>query len=144
MSDTVHVTCPGCAGINRVQTAKIAAAPVCGRCGSPLLSGSVMELDTRSFDRFITKNDLPVLVDFWSASCGPCQMMAPAFNQAAKQLNPKVRLAKLQVDVNQAIAGRYGIQSVPTLILFKGGREAARISGALDASALTAWARQHA
>jgi len=103
-----------------------------------------MELNAQTFDRFIVKNDLPVLVDFWSASCGPCQMMAPAYAQAASRLTPKIRLAKLQTDVNQAIAGRYGILSVPTLILFKGGRESARISGALDINSITAWAELHA
>ncbi|BBD07530.1 thioredoxin TrxC [Desulfovibrio ferrophilus] len=144
MNDTVHVTCPNCAGINRVQTAKMAASPVCGRCESPLLSGSVTDLNAQTFDRFITKNDLPVLVDFWSASCGPCQMMAPAYSQAATLLAPKIRLAKLQTDTNQAIASRYAIMSVPTMILFKGGQEAGKISGAMDAAAITSWAKLHA
>jgi len=144
MNETVHVSCPRCGGINRVQTSRLAATPVCGRCQSPLLPGGVSELDGAGFDRFIAKNDLPVLVDFWSAGCGPCRMMAPALAQAAAQLAPGVRTAKLQIDNNTAIAGRYSVFSVPTLIVFKNGREAARITGALDAGSIVNWTRQHA
>lgn len=144
MSDTVHVTCPNCAGINRVQTSRLNATPVCGRCQSPLLPGTVSELDSSNFDRFIAKNDLPVLVDFWSAGCGPCQMMAPALTQAATQLAPKIRVAKLQTDTNPGIASRFSIFSVPTLIVFRGNSEISRMNGALDAATIVRWASPYA
>lgn len=143
MPDTVHVTCPRCAGVNRVLSDRLDRSPVCGRCATLLLAPQPISLDGASLARFITKNDLPVLVDFWSPTCGPCHMMAPAFEQAARALSPRVRLVKCDTAANQEEAMRHNIRSVPTLILFRRGREAARISGALPAEDIAAWTRQN-
>lgn len=143
MPDTIHATCPSCSGVNRIRTDRIASTPVCGRCGTSLLPDLPIELTDMTFDHFITRNDLPVVVDFWSTLCGPCQMMAPAYEQAALDLKGRARLAKLTTDTNQRTASRFGIISVPSLVLFQHGQEAARISGALPANQITNWINQH-
>lgn len=142
MSDTQFVICPVCASINRVPVAKIAAAPNCGRCSMPLFQGQPVDVDAIAFDRHVGRGSLPVLVDFWASWCGPCRAMAPAFKAAAAELEPHVRLLKVDTEAEQAIAGRYGIRSIPTLILFKGGREIARQAGAMDRARLVGWAKQ--
>lgn len=141
MSDTQLVICPVCASINRVPAAKIAAAPKCGRCSMPLFQGQPTDVDAAAFDRHVGRGSLPVLVDFWASWCGPCRAMAPAFKVAAAELEPKVRLLKVDTEAEQGIAGRYGIQSIPTLILFKDGREIARQAGAMDRARLVQWAQ---
>lgn len=139
--ETLHVTCPACAGVNRVLAARLGKEPVCGRCRAPLLPGRPLELDGPGLERFLARNDLPVVVDFWSPSCGPCRMMAPQFEQAARTLAPGVRLAKCDISAAQDAATRHAIRSVPTMVLFRAGREAARISGALPAGDIVAWVR---
>lgn len=141
MQGTVHVTCPACAGVNRVLADRLGKAPLCGRCQAPLLPGQPRDLDGPGLERLVARNDLPVVVDFWSPSCGPCRMMAPQFEQAARALAPGVLLARCDVSAAQDAAMRHGIRSVPTLVLFRQGREVARISGALPAGDIAAWVR---
>jgi len=142
MADSLHIVCPHCDGINRVPQDKLDAGPKCGVCHKPLFTGEPLVLDTARFQRHLSKGDLPLLVDFWAAWCGPCKMMAPVFAQAAQQLEPRVRLIKINSEEEQQLSAQLGIRSIPTLILFKNGQEAARMSGAMDLGNLLAWTRQ--
>ena len=137
--EPLHVVCPYCHTTNRVAEAHFAAAPNCGSCHQPLFTGAPLQLDAQSFAKHIGRSHLPVVVDFWAPWCGPCRMMAPAFAQAAQQLEPRVRLAKLDTEAYPQVAQPYGIRSIPTMILFEDGHEVARISGALPASEIVRW-----
>ena len=143
MSESVHLVCHYCHGINRIPGDRLVDGPKCGKCQRPLLNGAPALHDAQSFDRHLRRNDLPMLVDFWSPSCGPCMTMAPIFDKAAHKLEPAARLAKVNVEENQQVAMQFGIRSIPTLVLFKGGREIDRAVGAMDLDALVAWTRRH-
>ena len=142
MTDPAHVVCPQCDAVNRVAAERLADGGKCGKCRAPLFPGQPIALDAARFSRHVARSSLPLMVDFWAPWFGPCQSMAPAFEQAARQLEPAVRLVKVNTEENQALAGQLGIRSIPTLALFRGGREIARTAGAMDTSNLVSWARQ--
>ncbi|GKT21947.1 thioredoxin TrxC [Acidovorax sp. SUPP3334] len=143
MNDTSpqHIVCPHCHTTNRVRPEQLASAPDCGKCHQPLFTGTPLALDAESFERHAQRSHIPLVVDFWAPWCGPCRTMAPAFAQAARELEPLVRLAKLDTEAHQALAARYQIRSIPTMIVFKNGQETARISGALGAADIARWVR---
>ena len=143
VKDAVKLVCATCGQANRVPVARLAEGPKCGSCGDALADGRVHELDARVHDKATRGDELPVVVDFWAPWCGPCRMMAPAFEQAAQQLEPHMRLAKVNTEAAQSLAARYNIRSIPTLALFVNGREVARQPGAMGAADIVRWARAH-
>ncbi len=143
-ADALHIVCPHCHTTNRVRAADMLNAPDCGQCHCALFDGHPLELDAASFDKHIGRSHVPVLVDFWAPWCGPCRMMAPAYEQAAGLLESQVRVAKLNTEEAQAIAARFNIRSIPTLALFVGGKEVARQAGAFrNAQDIADWTRSH-
>ena len=139
MNNAKHVVCPSCNATNRIPEDRLGEAPKCGKCGEPVFAGKPVELTDASFQKHISRNDVPVVVDFWAPWCGPCKMMAPAFEQAAAELEPAARLAKLNTDESQGTAAQYNIRSIPTLALFRNGREVARQAGAMSATDIVEW-----
>ena len=133
------LACAHCGTLNRVPPERKDDGPRCGTCKRGLLDGKPVALAAANFDRFVAKNDLPVVVDFWADWCQPCHMMAPQFERAAAELATRARFAKLNTEAAQDVAARYGIRSIPTLILFRGGREASRLSGARDSRSIVQW-----
>ena len=135
----MNLVCTHCQTTNRIQDDRLSDGPKCGRCKEPLFSGHPIALTQETFDRHLASDGLPLVVDFWAEWCGPCRMMAPAYEQAAARLEPRVRLAKLDTEAAPEIAGRYSIRGIPTLIAFRNGREVARQSGAMDLGGITSW-----
>ncbi|MBK6602627.1 MAG: thioredoxin TrxC [Betaproteobacteria bacterium] len=135
----MHLVCPGCSTVNRVAGERLNEHPVCGSCKAPLLTHEPAVLTAASFDGFVARTGLPVIVDFWADWCGPCKMMAPQFAHAARDLAGRFQFAKIDTDAHPAVSMRHHIRSIPTLILFRDGVERDRVSGALSAVELKRW-----
>ena len=143
MSEKVHVVCPRCQSINRVAEARLTDRPNCGQCHAPLFTGHPIGLTNSDFNLHVSRTEIPLVVDFWAPWCGPCVMMAPAYEKAATVLEPHVRLAKVNTEEEQTLAAKFGIVSIPTLMIFRGGREVARQPGAMGAQDIERWVRAH-
>jgi len=138
----MHIVCTHCTATNRIPDERLADDPVCGKCARALLPGEPVTLTDANFDAVTRRTELPVVVDFWAPWCGPCRMMAPQFEHAAQQLKGRALLAKVDSDENPQVAGRFAIRSIPTLVMLRGGAEAKRLSGALQAAQIVGWVGQ--
>lgn len=136
------LACPHCHGLNRVPDTRLSDAPSCGRCKSPLFTGAPMELTAENFDAHAVKSELPLVVDFWAAWCGPCKSFAPVFSAAAAEIEPGFRFGKLDTESQQALAARFGIRSIPTLMVIKGGKILGQQAGAMPKQAFIQWLKQ--
>lgn len=141
-AEMLVVACPTDASLNRVPRTKLDRKPKCGRCHNPLFQGKAVELNAANFDRHALKSDIPIVIDFWAEWCGPCRMMTPNFEMAVPRLEPRVRLGKLDTEAEPAIAQRYGIRSIPSMVMIRKGQEIARTSGAMPTSAIVDWVEQ--
>lgn len=133
--------CPQCLAVNRVPEARVGEGPICGKCKVPLIPPHPIELDGRGFQKFISRTDVLVVVDFWAPWCGPCQSMAPEFAKAFRELAPNTMLAKLNTQIEKSAAAPFGIQGIPCLIAFRNGKEVARQAGMMDSAQIVQWVR---
>lgn len=138
---SLHIACPHCTTLNRVPSARLTQQPKCGLCHRPLFTAHPIELTAANFDVHAARSDIPLVVDFWALWCGPCRVMAPAYEQAAPLLEPQYRLGKLDSDAEPLLATRYHVRSIPTLMLLKNGRELARQAGAVATQDIVRWVR---
>ena len=138
--DSIQLACPKCAAVNRIPAQRIADIPRCGRCQQALFAATPVALTSATFDNHAVRSNLPLLIDFWAPWCGPCQSMAPQFEAAARQLEPQMRLAKVDTEAQPALGARFSIRSIPTLLLMQSGKEIARQSGAMGADQIVQWA----
>jgi len=143
MSDSLHIVCPHCDAVNRVPAPRLDDEPTCGKCTKQLFTGHPVDLSSQRFLKHIERSDIPVLVDFWAPWCGPCRTMAPFYEQAAQRLEPHYRVVKVNTEDAQDIGARYNIRSIPTLALFRNGREIARQPGAMDTNNILGWVQQN-
>ena len=143
MPQAVHIPCPACGAVNRIPGNRLAEGPVCGRCRSALFPDKPVEVTDSNFATQVGRCEVPVVLDLWAGWCAPCQTMAPVVEAAARELRPDVRVAKMEVDQNPQTAGRLGVRSIPTIVLFKGGQEVDRVAGAMQANQFEPWIRQH-
>ena len=139
MTESLHIVCPHCHTTNRVHVDDLANDPDCGSCHKALFTAHPVSLDEAAFERHIGRNQIPVLVDFWAPWCAPCVQMAPAYEQAAGQLEPRVRVVKVDTEAHPNLGARFNVRSIPTLALFQGGREIARSAGARGAGEIVRW-----
>ncbi len=137
--ENITVVCPNCLTLNRIPKKEHYNKAKCGKCGYDLLDTHPIELTPQNFETMITKNDIPVIVDFWAPWCGPCRMMAPAFEEAARSFPLKARFAKVNTEEFPQLAQPYGIRGIPTMIAFKHAKELDRVSGALSAPQIVQW-----
>ena len=141
--EALRIVCPQCSATNRVPEKRLEEGPKCGACKQPLFDGHPVELDGAELERHLAVSDVPIVVDFWAPWCAPCRAMAPIFERTAQQLEPHARFVKLNTDNDQAISSRLDIRGIPTLMVFKNGKEAARVAGAMDAARFRAWVLAH-
>lgn len=139
----MNIVCPDCQSINRVPDERLEQNPKCGKCGTQLLDGRPLDLGGANFARFVAKNDMPIVVDFWAPWCGPCKMMAPVFSQVAAEFKTRFRFVKVNTEAEQGLAQQFAIRSIPTLALFRGGAEVDRSAGAMDVGSLRSWLLRH-